>query len=201
MSGKRLAALSGVGAVALLVAAFAVSGDTPSVDDSPADIVSFYTDNDSEQQWSAALLAWGALLFLVFATTIAGALRRARGETGGSSALAFGGAVVATVGMTIFAGIGFTLGDAVDHLGPASILTLNALSSDMFFTVAIGTAAFLLGAGIAMVKTDILPKWLGWVAIVLGVASFTPLGFFGFLGMGLWILVASVMLSMKADAV
>ena len=32
----------------------------------------------------------------------------------------------------------------------------------MFFTVAVGAGAFLIGAGIATLKTGALPRWLGW---------------------------------------
>ncbi len=68
----------------------------------------------------------------------------------------------------------------------------------MFFTVAVGTAAFLIGTGIAFLKSGALPKWLAWAAIVIGVVAITPAGFFGFLGLGVWTVVASIMLAMRA---
>jgi hypothetical protein len=39
---------------------------------------------------------------------------------------------------------------------------------------------------------------LGWVAILIGVAALTPAGFFAFIGMGLWVGLASIMLAMRA---
>ncbi|MGZ5326394.1 MAG: hypothetical protein ACXWEL_07160 [Solirubrobacterales bacterium] len=199
MSAKQLVPLSGVAAVALIVAAFAVGGETPDADASLNEVVSYYHDHDTDLQISGGLLGLGAFFFLVFSTTVAGLLRRAQGESGGSSALAFGGGVVFTVGLTIFAGLGFTAADAVDDVDPVVVQTLNALGSDMFFTVAVGTAAFALGAGIAALKTGALPKWLAWAAIVIGVIAITPIGFAGFLLLGVWTLVASVTLAMKAD--
>ena len=81
------------------------------------------------------------------------------------------GGVVIAVGASIFAGIGFTLGDAADELPPAAILTLNALNSDMFFTLAVGTAVFDLALGLAVLRHGGLPRPLGWVALVIGIAG------------------------------
>ena len=98
------------------------------------------------------------------------------------------------VGASIFAGITFTLGDAADELPPAAILALNALNSDMFFTLAVGTAVFNLALGLAVLRHGGLPRPLGWVALVIGIASVTPLGFFAFLATGIVIVWASIAL-------
>jgi hypothetical protein len=189
---SRLAPLSGVVAVVLIIVSVAVSGgETPGTDDSIREIVSFYRDND--QAGPAAILALGALFFLVFVTTLWTALRAAEPVRRVSSTLALVGGTILVVGMAIFAGIGFTLGSA-DDLGPAALQTLNALNSDMFFPLAVGNAAFLLGSGASAVQSGALPKWLGWAAVVLGVFSATPLGFFAFLLGGLWSLIVSVLL-------
>ena len=115
--------------------------------------------------------------------------------------MTFAGGIVFTVGVTIFAGINFTAADAVDDISPESLQTLNALNMDMFFTVAVGTAAFMLGAGIGSLKSGLLPRWLGWAAIAIGVVALTPAGFLGFLALGIWTLVASAMLATRASEV
>ncbi|MEK6277027.1 MAG: hypothetical protein AABM29_03325 [Actinomycetota bacterium] len=198
MSAK-LVPLSGVAAVALIVAAGVSGGETPGTDASLDEVVSYYSDHDTGLGIGSGLLGLGAFFFLVFSTTVAGLLRRAQGESGGSSALSFAGGIVFTVGLTILAGLNFAAADVVDDVEPVVVQTLNALGSDMFFTVAVGTGAFLLGTGIATLKTGALPKWLGWAAVVIGIIAITPLGFFGFLLLGVWTLIASVMLSMRAD--
>lgn len=198
MNTKQLAPLSGVVAVVLIIAAFAVGGETPEANDSLTKVVSYYSDHDSDLQISAGLLGLGALFFLIFSTTVAGVLRRAQGESGGSSALCFAGGIVFAVGATIFAGLGFTAGDVAGDVDPVVIQALNALGADMFFTVAVGTGAFLLGAGVATLKTGALPRWLGWAAVVIGVIAVTPIGFFGFIALGVWTLIASVMLAMQS---
>ena len=198
---SKFVPLTGIVAVALIVVSFIVSGETPDTDDPLQEVVTFYTDNDSEQMAAAILLGFGALFFLFFATALRNVLRRAERDGAGASTLSFAGAIVFAVGATIFAGIGFTLGDAVDDVEPPTIQTLHVLNNDMFLTVAVGLFAFALGSGIAVVRTGVLPAWLGWVAIVLSVLSITPIFFIAFAVMGLWILAVSVLLTLAADGV
>ena len=198
MTARRLVPLSGIAAVALIVAAFAIPGETPDTDASIGEVVSYYQSHDSDMQWAGALLALGAVFFVFFSTNVAGLLRRAQGDAGGSSALSFAGGILFAVGALIFAGFAFTLGDTVDDIGPASIQTLHVLGNDMFFPVAAGTAIFLIGSGIAAVKTGALPAWLGWVAIVIGIVAVTPLGFFSLMALGVWTIIVSILLAMRA---
>jgi hypothetical protein len=191
--------LTGIVAVVLIVVSFVVSGETPDTDDPLQEVVTFYTENDSDQMAAAILLGFGALFFLIFATALRNTLRRAERDGAGASTLSFAGAIVFAVGATIFAGIAFTLGDAADNIEPPSLHTLHVLNNDMFLTVAVGLFAFALGTGIAVVRTGALPAWLGWVAIVLSVLSITPIFFIAFAVMGIWILVASVLLTLAAD--
>jgi len=109
------------------------------------------------------------------------------------------GGLVMAVGASIFAGISFTLGDATDELPASAILTLNALNSDMFFTVAVGTAVFNLALGLAVLRHGGLPRPLGWVALAIGIVGLTPLGFFAFLATSIVVVWASVALAMKAE--
>lgn len=196
---KKLVPLSGVAAVAAIIAGFLVTGDTPDADAPINEVVSFYTKHDSDAQFSGALLALGAFLFLVFSSTLAGVLRRAEGVTGGSSALAYGGGILFATGIAIFAGLSFTLGDVGPDIDPSAVQALHVLNEDLFFPVAVGTVAFLVGSGIGIVKTGILPKWIGWVAIAIAVLGLTPLGFVAFMLLGLFTLIASVTLAMRAD--
>ena len=194
MKAARLFPLAGIGAVVLYVVGFVVSGETPSTDDSVREIVSFYRDNDSEQVIAAALVAWGTALFVLFSSGLWRVIRDAETERRGGSTLIVVGTTVFAVGASIFSGLGFTLGDVADDVGPGAIQTLNALNSDMFFTVALGTFLFLMGAGASMIQTGVLPKWLGWVSVVLAVLALTPAGFFVFLALGPWLLIVSGLL-------
>jgi hypothetical protein len=198
MNPRQIGALTGILFVILVIIAFIVGGNTPDVNDSPRDVVSFYIDNDSEQQVAAALLALGCVAFVFFLGTLRQALRAAAGDEGGLSTVALLGGLMIVVGAGIFAGLTFTLGDAADDLPASATLALNALNSDLFFPVAIGTAAFNLGLGLAVLRHGGLPRWLGWVALVIGIAGLTPAGFFAFLATAIVIVVASVVLFQQA---
>jgi hypothetical protein len=199
MNTRSVGPLTGILFVVLVIVAFLVSGETPATDDSPREIVDFYLDNDDSQAAGSAVLALGCVALIFFLGTLRRSLRAAAGDDGGLSTVVLLGGVVIAVGASIFAGIGFTLGDAADELPPSAILTLNALNSDMFFTVAVGTAVFNLALALAVLRHGGLPRPLGWVALVIGIAGLTPLGFFAFLATGIVIVWASVALLMKPE--
>ena len=75
---------------------------------------------------------------------------------------------------------------------------LQALWDNDFVPLALGSLVFLISAGLSIVRHGVLPKWLGWVALVLAVIGFTPIGFVAFVGAGLWIAVVSVILAVRA---
>jgi hypothetical protein len=199
MSAKAIGPSTGILFVVLAIVAFVVGGETPGTDDPAREIVDYYLDNSDAQAVAAAALALGCVALIFFLASLRRTLRAAAGDEGGLSTVALLGGVVMAVGVSIFAGITFTLGDAADELPPAAILTLNALNSDMFFTVAVGTAVFNLALGLAVLRHGGLPRPLGWVALVIGIAGLTPLGFFAFLATGIVIVWASVALAMRAD--
>ena len=66
--------------------------------------------------------------------------------------------------------------------------------------MAVGVQLFILSTGLAVVRTGALPKWLGWVAILLGVAGVTPVGWVAFLATGVWVLIVSVLLALRERA-
>lgn len=198
MSAQRIGALTGILFIVLVVVAFIVSGETPSTDDSAQKIVSFYRDNDDEQAVAAVLLALGCVALLFFLGSLRQALGAAAGDDGGLSTIVVLGGVMLVVGMSLFAGLTFTLGDAAEDLPPSAILTLNALNSDLFFPLAIGTAVFNLSLALAILRHGGLPRLLGWLALVVGIAGLTPGGFFAFLATGIVIIWISINLALRA---
>ena len=79
-------------------------------------------------------------------------------------------------------------------------MALNALNSDLFFPVAVGTAVFNLGLALAILRHGGLPRPLGWLALLVGIAGLTPAGFFAFLATGIVVVWASIALTMRATA-
>lgn len=198
MNPPRIGALTGALFVVLTVAAFAVGGESPATDASPAKIVSFYVDNDTEQAIGAGLLGWACVALLFFLGSLRRVLREASGDGGGlSTIVTLGGAFIA-VGATIFAGLTITLADTADDLSADAVVALHALNTDMFITLVAGVATFNLGLGLAILRHHALPKALGILAVVVGVVALTPLGFFAFLATGIVILWTSFLLAGRA---
>lgn len=149
----------------------------------------------------AFLLTLGAFFYLIFTTMVAGLLRRAEAEITTPSVFALAGGIIFATGAAIFAGLSFSLGDAADHVGPDVLQALNVLSYDLFAPTILGLAAFMLGTAVVVMKhPGLMPRWLGWAAVVIGVVALTPAGFFGFVAFGIWTLIVSIMLAMRVDA-
>ena len=177
------------------MASFVVGGETPGADESAAEAVEFYTDNDDKMMFSAILGGLSSVFLLFFVGTLRSVTRAGEGATAGLSSVVLAGGAVAAVGNLIFSGLSFTLGDAAADLEPAAVQALSALNSDFFFPLAGGIATLLFACGLASVRGAALPAWLGWSAMVIAVAVFTPLGFFAFLASILWIVVTGIVLS------
>ena len=77
------------------------------------------------------------------------------------------------------------------------VQALGALYNYDFVVFAMGLQIFLLATGLSAVRHGSLPKWIGWIAIVLAVIALTPIGFFAFLGSGILVLIMSVVLTLK----
>jgi hypothetical protein len=86
-----------------------------------------------------------------------------------------------------------------DHNQPQVAQAANVLSNASWIPFIGGIAVTLIGAGMTVLRTRILPVWLGWVALVAGVVSLIgPGGFLGFFVGPLWMLVAGVMLGLRS---
>jgi hypothetical protein len=191
---ERLAPLTGIVFVLLVVIAFVVSGEPPDSDDSTEEVVSFWTENDGEQIAGAIIGGWAAVFLVWFAGSLRATLKRAEGEPGRLAAIAFGGFLLLALGILAFSGFQFAAGETAGDVPDEVTQTLSVLNADFFIPLAAGNVIALLATGVAIVRHGGLPRWLGWVAIVLGIASLTPVGFFAFLIGGIWVLVISVLI-------
>jgi hypothetical protein len=193
-----LVPLTGVAFVVLVIVALVIGGEPPSADEPAQEIVDHYVDNKSSIQIGAFLSAVAGTLLLFFFGYVRKVLRAAEGEGGVLSLLVVVGAAIIALGAAIDGTISFAIAEAADDIEPASAQTLQALWDNDFLPFALGSQVLWFAAGISIVRHGALPKWLGWVAIVFGVASLTPIGFFAFLAGPVWILVVSIMLTMRA---
>ena len=199
MSSKRLAPLSGLVFVVLVVVGFIpVGGETPDVNDSASKVVSFWTQHHDKEVVAALLVGLGAIFLAIFVATL-----RERAHATGESPiwqnLIMIGGTASVTGFLVAVGFHIALADGGDHHYSADAMqALNVLDNDSFFAFAIPIGVMMLGLAGVTLKGWVLPKWLGWVALVLAIGSFTPVGFIAFGLSGIWIIVASILLSLRA---
>lgn len=196
-NSDRWMLLAGPLFLVLGLAAVLLQGGTPGEKDSADEIIKHFTDNDTRSV--ASVFFWGpaAAALLVFVSRLrAGIDDRARAAR---SLLVAGGTVTAT-GMLIGASVTLGLVTASNEGFKDAAQALNSLNAGLWIPFAIGMGIMLLGAGLSVLRTGILPRWMGWIAAVVGVVSLLgPGGFAGFFIGPFWVAVAGVMLYLRRD--
>ncbi len=192
--------LTGVAFIVLVIVGFVISGEPPEIgDDSAREIVDYYKDNKDSVMFGSGMAVVASTLFVFFGAYLRRVLNAAEGGNGMLPAVAFAGTVVFAVGVAIDGTISFALADSADDISPQAVEALSALWNNDFLPLALGLQLLFLATGLSVVRHGgALPKWLGWLALLLGVVAVTPAGFVAFLGGGLWVLIASVMLTLRA---
>jgi hypothetical protein len=203
MDAKKLFPLGGVVFVALVVITIVgVGGSTPGTDASAAELASFYDDNAIRQGIGSFMLAASVPFIVFFGIGLAGMLGTRPG-----SALSAWGSVLLT-GTTLVAGavlltamIHFALANAGDEqLGPGALQALNSLDGNTWMAFNPAFGVMMLGAAGSLLSARVLVP-AGWIALVLGVASFVPFAdFFALLGSLLWIAAVSIALGRREHA-
>ena len=196
---ERFAPLAGVLFFVLAVASVIVAGDPPEPDAAAAKVVGFYDDNKTENIIAAILGAWAMVAFLWFAGAVRANVACAERPGSRLASTAMAGAAIFVAGALVLSGLQFILADMAGEVPPEAIQAVHLLNDGLWFPLVGGLAPFLLAAGLGAVRHGAFDRWLGWIAIVLGVVCLTPAGFAGFLGGIVWVLIASVVLYRKAD--
>lgn len=192
----RFSAVTGPLFAVCLTASFITGGSTPGSDATGKAVITFYKDNQHSQMASAVLGAVAVIFFIFFAAFLWNRLRTKFRDSPLPAAGLVGGALIG-VGGSLFSAMTFCLTDVPDKLDPSAAQALNVLNNDIFFPFACGACLYLIANGLLVARGGMLPRWLGWVAIVIGVIAVTPLGFAAVIGFGLWTLVVSVIMLVR----
>jgi hypothetical protein len=191
---SRLAPLSGVIAAILGLAgsALLIQHSAPGASASGAQVIAFYRAHHAGQAAGAILFTFAFIFFLFFAGTLRTFLRATPGLDllGG---YVFAGAVIELVGQTTNAGFGYALANSYSSLTPAAAQTINALGNDIVLTSAAGLCIFGVASGLAILRGAELPRWLGWLALGIGVLVVTPAEGLAFVALVVWIVVVSIL--------
>lgn len=192
---SRSAPLTGLVSAVLGVAGGVVEIITnpPGSDASGKEVIAFYSAQGGTQQLAAALLALAFVFFLFFAGSLRSYLRQAP-DLEALSTIALAGAVVETAGQTIGAGYVWTLAQSARHLESSAAQALNALSNNAVATNTAGMIVFGIAAGLAILRSGRLPRWLGLVAIAMAVLVVTPAEALSFLALVVWMVITSILI-------
>ena len=199
MEKRDLAPLTGALFVLLaIVGLAALAGGTPDGDASARKVVAFYTDNDVKEGVAAIVAGLSAVPLLFFAATVREKVRLALPNQSVLPGFAFGAGVVAAAGLLGAAAIHLALADHAGDVQPAAAQAMNAIDGYFIVPFAVGLVTLILASSLAALRSSLLPSWLGWVGVALFVGAFTPAAFFAVALSALWILVASVLLSLRS---
>ena len=196
---SQLAPLTGIVFVALLVVVTTTTGNTPSDKASGAKVISYYQHHHTAQNVGAYLLTVAAVFGLYFYSSLRRYLQRSA-EISNLASTMFGGAVLFAAAMCIGAGTTGALANHPTRLSTSAAQALNYMSNNLFgYMFAAGLIAVMLSAGLAIVRSRLLPAWLGWTALVIGVLPFTYVLLWpAFMATGVWTLIVSVLVYQRA---
>ena len=197
---NRLLALTGpLFTVLFAVAVFVVSDEGPGEDATGKEVVAFVNDHDDQLfvgAFGGPLLAALIVLFFSYVRSVA----RRRGAEGAGPTVMVAGAAVWAAGLLLGSMLELAAVGAADDNLEQVAQTLNVLIESDWIPFIAGIAITLIGAGMTALRGALLPSWLGWVALVVGIiALIGPGGFLGFFVGPLWMLVAGIMLYTRSE--
>lgn len=143
----------------------------------------------------------GLFGFVVFAAVLVDTFRIDEDRSNTPSVLV---ALTAGVFIVLWLGeLGIRFAETFRHsdLDASSASVLYGLSNGVFVISWAAVGAFLVAAGVASLWSRVFPAWLGWAALVIGIAMFlavaAPLGafwYFPYLLFFVWVLATSIAL-------
>jgi hypothetical protein len=196
---SRLTPLTGVVFAVLAAAAFLTAQGAPDAKDSGGRVIAFYEAHGSSAQASDYLWMFAFAFLLFFAGSLRVYLRRFQ-PVEALSSLMLAGAAVLAAGATVYFGFDFALATVPSHLAPAAAQALNVLALKLFLPVSAGGLVFGIASGLAILRGAPLPKWLGWVAIVIAIVTATPAVLLGIVALIVWTAIVSVLIWRRSSA-
>ena len=196
----RFLPIAGVLAGLLFFVGLVLLWDDPASETGPAETFAYWQDDRGQHQIVALLVApLIAFLLIFFGAGLRRRLAQGNGDAGHGS-VAFGGALLASATFVLVAMLEGAMTNAAHEGERETVYTLNQLHSYDWLGWNAAFAAMLLAAGLGARRNGMLPTPLAWATIVIGASLLTPLGFFGFILVPVWLIVVGVWLSRRATA-
>jgi hypothetical protein len=164
-TGSILAAISGILGAVMLIASFSLNAGPPSDVTTSAQLIAFDTQNFNLILWGAWLQAIGPVFIVLFAFTIvslAGATTRIAGWM-----TIFGATTLMTVSLIE---IVFYISALNNNPATMALISYELIHAVQHLYFIVAAPALFLPLGIVILGSDILPRLLGYLALVLGAA-------------------------------
>jgi hypothetical protein len=191
----RFLPLAGVLAGLLFFAGLILLRNDPPSETAVAATFSYWQNNRGQHQIIALLLTpLMAFLLIFFGAGLRRRLERGSGDSGHGT-VAFGGALLAAATFALIGMLEAAMTNAAHEGNRQAVYTLNQLHSYDWLGWNAAFAAMLLATGLGARRNRMLPTPLAWATIAIGASLLTPLGFFGFILLPLWLIVVGLWLS------
>jgi len=196
----RFLPIAGVLAGLLFFVGLVLLWDDPASETGPAETFAYWQDDRGQHQIVALLVAPLIAFFLLFfGVALWRRLAQGNGDSG-HGAVAFGGALLAAAMFSLIAMLEGAMTNAAHEGERNTVYTLNQLHSYDWLAWNVAFAAMLLATGLGARRNGMLPTPVAWVTIVIGASLLTPLGFFGFILVPVWLIVVGLLLSRRETA-
>ena len=203
---QRWAALGGVAYVVLfLIGVILTYSGAVDTSAAPAKVIAYYSDAGHRDRvnfgWVVAGL--GLFFFLWFLSALRQAVRRLEVDDGFLTGLTtIGGVVYASLTLAALAvetGIRTMSDDTYHHtVYPGLIHAADDVSWVLHASGGAGAAAMVIAASLAALRAGAVPTWSGWLGIVAGILSLALIIFFPWFVFGIWVLVVSIGMFVRA---
>jgi hypothetical protein len=195
-TGRLLALTGPLYTVLFVVVVTALEGSAPGEKASVKEVLDHYQGHVGRSTADALLGPLAAALVVLFFSHLRTLVRERRVAPGPGPTVMICGAVLWAGGLLMGSTTTLAVSSAADHGQGQVAQTFNVLNNDSWIPFIAGIAITLLGAGLTLLSTHVLPRWMAWTALVVGIVSLMgPGGFLGFFVAPLWMLVAGVLLA------
>ena len=202
-TGSRNWAWTGVAFFILFaVSVFVLNGSTPGEKASAQKVMDYYNSHNGRSMTDALLSPLLVALGVLYFTYLRGRFRDAGATSDvGPTTMLVGAAIWAIGGL--FGSVTELMVTSASYHHQAQIAqTANVLSNDSWIPFIAGGAVRLIGAGVSVLQSTLMPTWMGYVALVAGVASLAgPGGFLGFFVAPLFVLASAILLLTRRETI
>jgi len=200
---SKFAPLSGLAFLVLVIAGGLYGGKPPSEKGlkTAEELTAAYVTQGDKLSIAVFVMGVGLVFLVYFGSFLKTTLDTGTAETSCLSRAAFAGVLVFVVGAaTDFTLMVAMVEGAKNKVDPLVIQTLSTYWENDWIPFAVGIILLTSASAISILKYGGAPKWLGWLAgLITVVGLIPPIGWVAFPAAGVWVLLASIALTVQAN--